>query len=155
MSVNNSTFKLSREQKLNSLTANLGRVVLNSFAGIINDSALTIVPATSKILKPEESGIWFINKTAATTNLVITLPKPAPGLYYKFIITGGVTASTYLFTDGTADQQGFIANTATIIPLVSATTLTSLAAMTPGTTIEFLAVGSKWNVSTFSAAVSF
>jgi hypothetical protein len=121
---------------------------------ITGASADATVAAPSKIIGDAETGeVYFIN--ISTHDVVVQLPSPRAGMYFKFIINAASDGSVKILgiiTDAaTTDIQGTIRVAAAnfdVTPNTSSLTMAGhTAAPQAGDWLEFISDGTDWYVS--------
>ena len=120
---------------------------------ITGASADATVAAPSKIIGAAETGeVYFVNNN--THDVVIQLPSPKAGAYFKFIIAAGADGSVKILGINTGDADVDIQGTVTVAgavfnvtPNTSAITMAGHGgALQAGDWLEFISDGTDWYV---------
>jgi len=138
--------------------AKVGRAARNSslmrVETITGSGSDATVAAPSKIIGDAETGeVYFIDNS--THDVVVQLPSPRAGMYFKFIIAAGADASVKILgiTTGDADVdiQGTVRVAGANFDVTPSTSALTMAghdgALQAGDWLEFISDGTDWYVS--------
>lgn len=119
----------------------------------IQNIGTVITPTAATELTAAQSGsIVFLN---AAAGFAITLPLPAAGLRYRFIVAAAFATSSFtVVTNGSANIiQGVVDVNSTLVPGADEDTITFVnSAETVGDWVEVVSDGTNWYVSGQAAA---
>ncbi len=122
--------------------------------GVLMKPASEIVTATNVITAAESGKVFFLN---SATEFASTLPAPAQGLHYKFIVTAAPSGASYTIgTNGGAniiEGAAEVANSAVAAVNEDTITFTDGAAAV-GDWVEVVSDGTSWFVSGHGVAAT-
>ena len=158
-----STISLTELASLDGLTASVAE--LNILDGVTataaeinmacdNSANCEVVAATNVITATESGKTFFLNHA---TEFVSTLPAPAIGLRYKFIVTGAPSGASYtvVTTSGANLIYGSAEVNGASVPAVAEDTVTFTdGAAAIGDWIEVISDGTNWYVSGLGVAAT-
>tara|TARA_B100000131_G_C17998695_1_gene565641 strand:+ start:485 stop:964 length:480 start_codon:yes stop_codon:yes gene_type:complete len=137
--------------------AKVGRAARNSslmrVETITGASADATVSAPSKIIGDVETGeVYFVDNS--THDVVVQLPSPRAGMYFKFIIAAGADASEKILGintgDADVDIQGTVRVAGANFDVTVNTSAITMAghggALQAGDWLEFISDGTDWYV---------
>lgn len=102
--------------------------------------------SAAKTITADENGTTFI--FTGVIGYAVTLPSPAPGLRYKFIVQDLFATTDWVITSASANMYGTIMEAGALQAVAGATTINlELATDTIGDYIEVISDGTNWYVS--------
>jgi hypothetical protein len=125
----------------------------NGFIGSVTGLAPTTTLAATATVTAEQSGSTFFLSSA--TEFVTTLPAPAVGLNYRFIVTAAPAAASYtVVTAASANiMKGFAVNAAgaLVTPIGDGDTVTFVDGQAvAGDSVSVVSDGTSWFVTGFA-----
>lgn len=129
-----------------------GTEVINSSGNYINK--VTVLDATYTVTAAE-TGTTFI--LSDTTEFATTLPAPAAGLRYRFIVGAAPSGANYtVVTNGNATiiQGAVVVNGASVLGANEDTITFAASAAVVGDWVEVISDGTNWYVSGIGSAAS-
>lgn len=111
-----------------------------------NSSALTVSPSAATTLTASQSGSLVLLDAAA--GYAVTLPSPAAGLSFRFVVKSLFATTDWVITSASANMYGTIMEAGALQAVAGATTINlELGADTIGDYIDVYSDGTNWYVA--------
>lgn len=113
-----------------------------------SSSGKVVTPTAATTLTAAQSG--SVVALAQAAGYAVTLPSPAAGLNYRFVVQALFATTDWVITSAAANMYGSVMEASTVQAVAGATTINlELGADTIGDTIDVWSDGTYWYVSGF------